>query len=113
MFNINSLVSKLIPKLREIYNYKKTDNIKAIILYGSVARGTATAESDVDIAVILDGYTEKMHDAMLDVVVDLELEYDKVISVLLIDTKQYNTWEHVSPFFKNVKKDGITLWKAA
>ena len=113
MLNINSLVSKLIPKLREIYNYKKTDNIKAIILYGSVARGTATEESDIDIAVILDGYTEKMHDAMLDVVVDLELEYDKVISVLLVDTEQYNTWEHVSPFFKNVKKDGITLWKAA
>ena len=113
MLNMNAFVSELIPKLREIYNDKKADNIKAIILYGSVARGTATEESDIDIAVILDGYTEKMHDAMVEAVVDLELEYGKVISVLLIDTKQYNTWGHVSPFFKNVKKDGITLWKAA
>lgn len=113
MLNMNTFVSELIPKLREIYNNKNADNIKAIILYGSVARGTATEESDIDIAVILDGYTEKMHDAMVEAVVDLELEYGKVISVLLIDTKQYNTWGHVSPFFKNVKKDGITLWKAA
>ena len=46
------------------------DQIISIVLYGSVARGTATNESDVDIAIIvkdkLDSATE---DALSDVIV--------------------------------------------
>ena len=84
-----------------------------IILYGSVARGTQTEESDVDIAVIVRKYTEDMHDKMIDLTVDLELEYNKVLSVLLIDYDNFREWEDVLPFYKNMKKDGIMLWSAA
>ena len=83
-----------------------------IILYGSVARGTQTEESDVDIAVIVRKYTEDMHDKMIDLTVDLELEYNKVLSVLLIDYDNFREWEDVLPFYKNMKKDGIMLWSA-
>ena len=109
MQNINTLTSKLISKLLVIF---EKGQIRKIILYGSEARGTATQESDIDIAVIIEHYTEEMHKQMIDAVVDLELEYNKVISVLLIDNTQFKTWENVSPFFKNIKKDGIILWKA-
>ena len=54
-----------------------------------------------------------MHDEMLDFLVDLELEFDKVISVLLIDYDDYQEWKDVMPFYKNVRKEGITLWQAA
>ena len=103
----NTLISKLISKLLVIF---EKNQIQKIILYGSEARGTATQESDIDIAVIINHYTEEMHQQMIDAVVDLELEYNKVISVLLIDNVQFKTWENVSPFFKNIKKDGIILW---
>lgn len=110
MQNINTLISKLISKLLVIFNQK--NQIQKIILYGSEARGTATQESDIDIAVIINHYTEEMHHQMIDAVVDLELEYNKVISVLLIDNAQFKAWESSSPFFKNIKKDGIILWNA-
>ena len=87
--------------------------MERIILYGSVARGTQTEESDVDIAVIVRKYTEDMHDKMIDLTVDLELEYNKVLSVLLIDYDNFREWEDVLPFYKNMKKDGIMLWSAA
>ena len=83
-----------------------------IILYGSVARGTQTEESDVDIAVIVKRYMKDMHDKMIDLTVDLELEYNKVLSVLLIDYDNFREWEDVLPFYKNMKKDGIMLWSA-
>lgn len=83
------------------------------ILYGSVAKGTHTDESDVDIAVIVRSYTEEMHDKMIDLTVDLELEYNKVFSVLLIDYDNFKEWENVLPFYQNVKNDGIMLWSAA
>jgi hypothetical protein len=50
---------------------------------------------------------------MIDVTVDLELEYGKVLSVLLIDYYNFKEWENVMPFYKNVKKEGVVLWKAA
>ena len=76
-------------------------------------KNTQTEESDIDIAVLVGSYTKEMHEQMTDLVVDLELEYDKVLSVLLIDYNKFTEWENVMPFYKNVKKEGIVLWPAA
>lgn len=104
------MLDQLVKGLRDIYG----DLIISIILYGSVARGTHTDESDIDIAVLLkDGQTREMYDKMGNLVVDLELEYDKVLSVLRIDYEKFKHWENTMPFYINVKKDGVILWTAA
>ena len=77
--SIDLALEKLIPGLQEIYG----DLIDSVILYGSTARGTQTADSDVDVAILLRaGATKVMRDQMLDLVVDLELACGKVLSVL-------------------------------
>ena len=46
-----------------------------IVLYGSYARETYTSESDVDIAVLLNGnLNESTEDRLADLVVDLNLK---------------------------------------
>ena len=68
--------------------YGKT--LEKVILYGSYARGDQTSESDVDIAIVIkEGNTDRMHDALLDLVVK------------------------VLPFYKNIEREGIVLWNAA
>ncbi len=109
MENLQEVFEKMIPGFQTIFG----NVLERIILYGSVARGTQTAESDIDIAVIVRRYTEDMHDKMIDLTVDLELEYNKVLSVLLIDYDNFREWEDVLPFYKNMMKDGIMLWSAA
>lgn len=103
------MLKQLIPGLVDIFQETAVN----IILYGSVARGTQTEESDIDIAVLVKPYTKEMHDQMIDLVVDLELQYNKVLSVLLIDYAKFKQWEHIMPFYKNMKKEGIVLWTAA
>ena len=104
------LLQQLIPEVVSIYG----DLLVSVILYGSVARGTQTEESDIDIALMLKSEeTEDMRERMTDAVVDLELEYNKVLSVLRIDYKQFRLWENTMPFYKNMKKDGVILWQAA
>lgn len=103
------LLDLLVQMLLEVYG----NSIKSIVLYGSVARGTYTEESDIDVAVIIEKYTKQMHDEMNDRIVDLELEYNKVLSVLLIDKDKYNKWIDVVPFYQNVQNEGVYLWKAA
>ena len=49
MENYAEMFEKLIPGLLNIFH----DSINSIILYGSVARGTQTSDSDIDIAVII------------------------------------------------------------
>ena len=106
MDSLREAFGKMIPEFQNIFG----NVLEQIILYGSAARGTNTEESDVDIAVIVRKYTEEMHDKMIDFTVDLELEYNKVFSVLLIDYDNFKEWENVLPFYKNVKKDGVMLW---
>lgn len=109
MDNLNEIPDRLVTGMKEIFG----DNIFKIILYGSTARGTGSDGSDIDIAVITAGYTDEMHDRMIDLTVDMELEYDKVLSVVLIDCEHFREWENMLPFYLNVKKDGVMLWSAA
>lgn len=100
---------KLIRGLIEIYGL----DLQQIVLYGSVARGTDTNDSDIDIAVFVNNDNEGRHDSMTDLNVDLELECGRCISIITIDPKEYTDWYSVSPFYMNVQKDGVVLWKAA
>ena len=107
---IDLALEKLIPGLQEIYG----DLIDSVILYGSTARGTRTADSDVDVEILLRaGAAKVMRDQMPDLVVDLELACGKVLSVLFIDYDKFAEWKDVLPFYKNIRKDGVVLWQAA
>ena len=90
------------------------ERVISIILYGSTARGTNTEESDVDIAVLMQGTLDAdTEEKLSDFVVEMNLEYDKVFSVIDIDFDMFKKWEKVTPFYQNVSKEGVVLWKAA
>lgn len=104
------IFQQLIPEIVKIYG----DLLVSIILYGSVARGTQTDESDIDIALMLRSEENAdMKERMTDIIVDLELEHNKVLSILRIDYEKFKIWEDTMPFYKNMKKDGVVLWQAA
>ena len=85
-----------------------------IVLYGSVARGTDTPDSDIDIAVFVNtGMDPETEDRLSDMIVDLNLKYNKVFSVIDIDDTLYQKWRAVTPFYQNVDREGIVLWKAS
>ncbi len=105
----DSMFTQFVEKAKNIY----TTNLKSVILYGSVARGDAKDDSDVDIALIVDSDDENMYDRLLDVVVDIELQKDIVISIVMIEMSQFQKWREVLPFYKNITKEGIALWMAA
>ena len=88
------------------------DVIEEIILYGSYVRGQEVPESDIDIAVILRlPDTDELHRKMIDIVVDNELELEITLSVITIEEDNLNEWKSTLPFYKNLLKEGISLWK--
>ena len=114
---VNSSTPHLLAKLKEMslmLSEVYGDCLKSVILYGSYARGEQESDSDVDIAVILkDEEDERLHSAMIDVVVEYELELEVVLSVVPIQYDNYLTWRRVLPFYKNIDREGIVIWKAA
>ncbi len=105
------LMKSLVKMSRELHGVYGSSMCK-VILYGSYARGEQEQDSDVDIALLLqDKGSEEMHDRMLDIVVDYELELAVTLSVVPIEMKQYQEWRTSLPFYKNLDKDGIILWK--
>ncbi len=89
-------------------------NISMIILYGSVARGEATDESDIDIAIIIknemDDQTKRR---FISWTADMDIRYERVFSVVDIKEDNMEKWERVLPFYQNVRKEGVVLWRAA
>ena len=101
---------EVIDGLKEIFG----SSLLRIVLYGSVVRGTDTPESDIDIAIILDSEMEPgLNDQLVDFSVDLDLKYDRVFSIVDINNENFVKWEKTLPFYRNVRNEGVVLWKAA
>ena len=98
--------------VRAILSVMGDDAVK-IILYGSVARGDNTCESDVDIAVITEGdyNREEKRRKLFEAVYPLDMKYDTLISVTPITSYHYFLCKYEIPFYMNIEREGIILWK--
>ena len=106
----NAMRDALISGLLNIFK----DNIEAIILYGSVARKDNTAESDIDVAIILKKESDdKTRETFIQWSADMDLQYDRVFSIIDIQERNMKKWGKVLPFYQNVQNEGVVLWKAA
>ena len=65
------------------------DNLVEIILFGSVARGEQSEESDVDILVVVRNNPWKAQKKLADLVVDYLLEYGIYVSPKAISLEEF------------------------
>jgi len=88
-----------------------TEPTATVILYGSYARGENNKQSDIDILILVDrdklSYSEEQK--ISDPLYDLEFETGLIISPLIFSRNDWETRHAITPFYKNVKKDGVQL----
>ncbi|HMR99144.1 MAG TPA: nucleotidyltransferase domain-containing protein [Anaerolineales bacterium] len=100
---IRKLMKELKQELAEIYG----DNLKAVYLYGSYARGDYRDGSDVDVMILLRDYKDywkELHRSS-DYVSEISLKYDVTVSCIVIKEIQWNQSE--MPVVRNIHKDGV------
>lgn len=86
-------------------------DIEAMMLYGSVARGEADEESDVDLLILTKKpLSRPARHEITDVVFEVNLHYDTNFSTLVIDR---DSWEagsvSVLPLRKGILEEGVPL----
>ena len=84
--------------------------IEKIILFGSVARGDDTKDSDIDILIITKNINDdlKISDDIYDKVMDILLETGEYLSTKMVPFKHYQN--HLNMFFYiNVESEGIII----
>lgn len=86
------------------------DQIKSVLLFGSVARGTAGSNSDIDILVLADedSSVEKIKNKARNRAQKAQLEFE-IVPVVESVKEFRNNLAHGKRFENNVKKDGIVL----
>ncbi len=88
-----------------IKEIKKHYNVKAIILFGSYAKGTEREDSDIDIAVISDDFDD-IYDCMADLM-GMTWDIDARIEPHPIKTEDYDNIDN--PFVQEVIDTGIKV----
>ncbi len=107
-----------ISKLEEIINSIKTfmDNnlskygeIESIILFGSLASGKFSEESDIDICVIFKLSTPKnLEGSIFNCFLNLEKELNRSIQCVFIFPEDINNWDKI--FLENILAEGQLLY---
>ncbi len=102
---LNALMQELRQALSELYG----DQVVNLILFGSHARHEATADSDIDVMVVLRGAISPGDEIlrMSAIKTELNLKYDELISVIPVSETDYQ--KRMTPLLKNVRREGILV----
>ena len=92
---------------KEFANTIKSDDIKLILLFGSVARGDDRKDSDIDILIVSPN-TDEIKSKIHKIAVNIILEKDEIISPRLITEDEFKNAEDY-PFLLNAIKEGVLI----
>lgn len=102
--------SKALIELKDGLNGLLGDRVIKSVVYGSKARGDYDTESDIDVAIIIQGLSRELKNQIYDMVADIELKYLTPLSTLVISEKDFK-------FLKNrerrialdIEREGIPI----
>ncbi|MBI4361876.1 MAG: nucleotidyltransferase domain-containing protein [Euryarchaeota archaeon] len=101
-------VAEFQREVREMYGPR----LRAVVLYGSRARGDAEEGSDIDVMVVLRDFRDFWRELnrMGRAASEISLRHNVVITVLPVREREYRTRQ--IPLLMNVRREGVLLHEA-
>lgn len=106
------LTNQQCKAIRELKNeIKKYFDLYDIVLFGSVARQEADEESDMDLLIVIkEEATHIVRNQISDIVFEINLKYDTNISIVVLEKSKWdNGVMHITPFYKEIERDGVYI----
>lgn len=103
--SIKDIVEQFHNEAKKLYGKR----LKKVILYGSWARKEATPDSDIDLAIVLEGNVKAGEeiDRLIDLITEINLKYGVLLSVYPVSEKDYASVN--SPLLLNLRKEGVLI----
>ena len=103
--SIQNILRELRRRLEALYG----NRLVKVILFGSQARGDASPDSDIDVAIVLEGEVDPNVeiDRVVPITAQLSLENDVLISCVYISAARYASDR--DPLFLNLRSEGIAV----
>ena len=105
-------MEEICRRVVEAYRKAYGDDIEAIYLYGSYARGDFDEDSDIDFAAIVKGDMSDAYEKskqILSYTLKMDLELDIITSPMIISSKIFNEYKNEVGYYGNIFKEGIRL----
>lgn len=102
---IQSALAELKTGLLALYG----ERLVRLVLYGSVARGDARPDSDVDVLVVLSGPFDRTREIERIVEITYDILLDKGIHVSAHPMSEPDFLTRASPLLQNVRREGVPL----
>lgn len=106
---LNGILKKYVEDIHQLYG----EQLKAVILYGSYARGDFQPDSDIDIMILVDlaeqEIVEKGH-KLSAMTFEYDFDFDLSIMPIVKNIDHFNKWLRSYPFYYNIKKEGVELY---
>ncbi|HEX2021943.1 MAG TPA: nucleotidyltransferase domain-containing protein [Candidatus Thermoplasmatota archaeon] len=84
--------------------------VTKVVVFGSVARGEAGPESDVDLLVVWDGRVEEAYRHLIPIATDVLIERGVDLSIHPFTVEEYERIARVrTGFFENVDREGVLV----
>jgi uncharacterized protein len=84
--------------------------VSRVCVFGSRARGDATADSDLDVFLVVDHLDADLREKISEVAWEVGFENDVVLSTFVITAEQLERGPlGVSPIFRQIEREGIRL----
>jgi uncharacterized protein len=88
----------------------KSFRIRDMRLFGSKSIGVDTAVSDIDVMIVLDDLSPQIESNIDDLIFDLNLKYECLISALYFDSAELDSGPFSeSPVYKKILAEGVKL----
>lgn len=81
------------------------------VLFGSVAKGTADADSDIDVLVVVDRVSEDVKKIVAETAFQVGLRCGETIEYILMDLEEYRSRDPDNPFIYEVERWGKVLYE--
>lgn len=107
-FRLRNIIRDVMKELKEILG----NDFVSVILYGSYARGDYDHESDIDFAILINCdrmEAKKYTEALAELMVDINLKYDVLVSLCCIPIDEFNSKKDVLPYYRNIDTEGVKV----
>lgn len=101
----------LITMAKEFAGEIASKNVVSCAVYGSVAEGRATAQSDIDVLVLVKQRNKAAEREMFDAAANLSVDFNKAISPMIMTQKEFNAaLSKKEPFVCNIVEKNVVVY---